>query len=181
MNIKSKEALAELELNKHIIFRNYATPPDISLFYKAYKTQEDVTNSEDGKPLGSMKIAPQYFFEDKTVDNFYKECSSVYNVQTTLLLLEGAGGGSPTTRHSDEADVIHWQCMGKSEWTMYDNPTKGSETKFILNAGDVVWFKKHQDHSVQNLENKVSIIFMENNILKDFLTKQYAAVGKVFE
>ena len=71
--------------------------------------------------------------------------------------------------------------MGKSEWTFYDNPTEGTETKFILNAGDVVWFKKGKNHSVQNLEDKFSIIFNEKNILKDFLVKQYAAVGKEFK
>lgn len=180
MNINSKEALEELESNRYIVFRNYADPPSMSLFDKAYQIKENVTNSDDGKPLGSMKTVPEYFFENESVNNFYKECSSVYDVQTTLLLIEGKGGGSPTTKHSDLADVIHWQCSGKSEWTFYDHPTKGAETKIIMNAGDVIWFKKHQDHSVQNLEDKVSIIFMENNILKDFLTKQYAAAGKEF-
>jgi hypothetical protein len=180
MKIHSEEAFEELESNRYIIFRNYATPPDSALFKKAYELRSDVTNSQDGKPLGSMKALPEYFFENKVVDDFYKECSGVYNVDTTLLLIEGKGKGSPTTRHSDLADVIHWQCSGKSEWTFYDNPTEGSDTKIIMNAGDVMWFKKHQDHSVQNLEDKFSIIFMENNILKDFLTKQYAAAGKVF-
>lgn len=181
MRINSKEARAELEANRYVIFRNYATPPDASLFDKAYKEKENVTNSDDGKPLGSMKTIPEYFFKDKNVDAFYNECSSIYDVKTTLLLIEGKGGGSPTTKHSDLADVIHWQCSGKSEWTFYDNPSEGTETKIIMNAGDAIWFKKHQDHSVQNLEDKVSIIFMENNILKDFLTKQYAAAGKDFK
>jgi hypothetical protein len=181
MKINSKEALESLNANKYIVFRNYATPPEASLFDKAYAKKENVTNSDDGKPLGSMKTVPKYFFENESVSNFYNECSSLYGVDTTLLLIEGKGGGSPTTKHSDLADVIHWQCSGQAEWTFYDNPVKGSETKIIMNAGDAIWFKKNQDHSVQNLTDKVSIIFMENNILKDFLTKQYAAAGKVFE
>jgi hypothetical protein len=180
MRINSKESIKELESNGYILFRNYATPPEKSLFDKAYQETEDVTNSDDGKPLGPMKKVPEYFFENKMVDDFYKECAGVYNVDTTLLLIEGKGGGSPTTKHSDLADVIHWQCSGKSEWTFYDNPKEGLETKLIMNAGDVMWFKKNQDHSVQNLEDKFGIIFMENDILKDFLTKQYAAAGKVF-
>jgi hypothetical protein len=181
MRINSEEARAELEANKYVIFKNYATPPDISLFNKAYAFQESVTNLEDGKPLGPMKTIPEYFFEDKGVNDFYNECLSIYGEKTTMLLIEGKGWGSPTTKHSDLADVIHWQCGGSSEWTFYDIPTKGSETKLIMSAGDVIWFKKNQDHSVQNLEDKVSIIFMENNILKDFLTKQYAAAGKEFK
>lgn len=181
MKLNSKEAKALLEENNYVVFRNYATPPLRSLFDKAYAKTESVNNSDDGKPLGSMKTIPEYFFENKNVSNFYDECSSIYGVDTTLLLIEGKGGGSPTTKHSDLADVIHWQCSGQSEWTFYNRPTEGSETKVIMNSGDAIWFKKHQDHSVQNLTDKVSIIFMENNILKDFLTKQYAAAGKEFK
>jgi hypothetical protein len=182
MKISSEEARVILDTNNYVVFRNYATPPARSLFDKAYEQKENVTNSDDGKPLGSMKVVPEYFFEDANVDNFYNECSSLYGIKTTLLLIEGVGGGSPTTKHSDENDVIHWQCMGKSEWTFYDNPTDSIqfETKIILNAGDVVWFKKGKNHSVQNLEDKFSIIFNEKNILKDFLVKQYAAAGREF-
>lgn len=181
MKIGSNEALELLNKNNYVVFKNYVKPPDVSLFNKAYETIEVVTNSDDGKPLGPMKAMPEYFFEDKNVSNFYDECSSFYNSRTTLLLIEGKGGGSPTTRHSDLNDVIHWQCLGKSEWTFYDNPTEGSETKVIMNAGDVIWFKKDKDHSVQNLEDKFAIIFMEKNILRDFLIKQYAAAGREFK
>lgn len=181
MKINSEEARAQFEANGYVIFRNYATPPDASLFNQVYKRRKNVTNSEDGKSLGSMKIVPEYFFEDNGVSDFYNECLSIYGKKTTMLLIQGKGLADPTTRHSDLADVIHWQCSGLSEWTFYDHPAEGSETKIIMNSGDAIWFKKNQDHSVQNLEDKVSIIFMENNILKDFLTKQYAAAGKVFE
>lgn len=181
MKLNSKEAKALLHENNYVVFRNYATPPSRSLFDKAYEKIDSVTNSDDGKPLGPMKTVPEYFFEDENVSNFYDECSELYNSKTTLLLIEGKGLGSPTTRHSDLNDVIHWQCLGKSEWTFYDNPTEGSETKVIMNAGDVIWFKKDKDHSVQNLEDKFAIIFMEKNILRDFLIKQYAAAGREFK
>jgi hypothetical protein len=181
MRINSEEARTKLETNSYVVIKNYATPPDALLFNKAYAFQENVKNLEDGKPLGPMKTIPEYFFENESVNNFYNECLSIYGEKTTMLLIEGKAWGSPTTRHSDEADVIHWQCSGSSEWTFYDHPEKGFETKIILSSGDVIWFKKHQDHSVQNLEDKVSIIFMENNILRDFIAKQYAAVGKEFK
>ena len=180
MKINSQEAREIFDLNHYVIFRNYLDVPDISLFDEAYQQKADVSNSNDSKPLGSMKIVPEYFFKDKNVINFYDECSSLYNVKTTLLMLEGTGGGSPTSRHSDQSDVIHWQCGGQSEWIFYDLPTKGSETKFIMNSGDVIWFQKDRDHSVQNLKDKVSIIFNEKNYLRDFIKKQYAAVGLEF-
>lgn len=51
MKINSEEARTILDTNDYVVFRNYATPPDASLFDKAYKQKEDVTNSDDGKPL----------------------------------------------------------------------------------------------------------------------------------
>ena len=180
MKINSEEARTIVDSNKYLVFRNYGTPPTRSLFEKAYGPQQKVMDSR-GYDFGSMRMLPEYFFENENVSNFINECSNTYGVKTTPLIIEGQAEGQGTKKHSDEADVIHWQCMGKSEWTMYDNPTEGTETKFILNAGDVVWFKKHQNHSVQNLESKFSIIFMSNDILKEFLIKKYAAVGKEFK
>jgi len=179
MKINFQEAREIFDLNHYVIFRNYLDAPDISLFNISYQQTTDVINSEDNKPLGSLKIVPEYFFKDKNVNSFYDECSSLYDVKTTLLMLEGSGGRT-TTRHSDQSDVIHWQCVGQSEWTFYDLPTKGSETKFIMNSGDVLWFQKDRDHSVQNLKDKFSIVFNEKNYLRDFIKKQYAAVGLEF-
>ena len=191
MKINSEEARGLFDANNYLVFRNYATPPATSLFYKAYekntpyelnKPYEKKEHFIDsyGKNLGPMMSLPEYFFEDENVNNFYNECSDLYGVKTTLLLIEGRAVGSPTSRHCDASDVIHWQCMGKSEWTFYDNPTEGVETKIILNAGDIMWFKKDKDHSVVNLEDKFSIIFMASDALRNFLIKQFAAAGKEF-
>lgn len=175
MRISSKEAREILDADNFVLFRNYATPPDVSLFYKAYTEPEYVTGSD----LGPMKILPKYFFENKNVSNFYDECSNLYGVNTTLLLISGVKSENITEKHSDESDVIHWQCIGQSEWTMYDNP-KGSKTKFILNAGDIVLFKESQYHSVKNLQTKFSIIFNSNNILRDSIKKRYSDLGIQF-
>jgi len=179
MKINSKEARASLDANNYVVFRNYATPPDGSLFDKAYGPKSEVLD-DSGFDYGPMRIMPEYFFEDENVSNFYNECSDTYGVKTTALLIEGNVWGKGTDKHSDLSDVLHWQCSGKSEWTFYDNPKKGSKIKVILSAGDIIWFKKDQDHSVQNLESKRSIIFMSSNILKDFLVKKYAAAGREF-
>lgn len=180
MEINSEETRTIVNSNKYLVFRNYGTPPHRYLFDQAFGKKETIMDNE-GQDFGPMRMLPEYFFENENVSNFINECSNTYGVKTTPLLIEGKAEGQGTKKHSDEADVIHWQCLGKSEWTMYDNPTEGTETKFILNAGDVVWFKKHQDHSVQNLEDKFSIIFMSNDVLKAFLIKKYAAVGKEFK
>jgi hypothetical protein len=180
MKINSKEAREELELNNFVIFRNYATPPDVSLFYKAFGAKKELL-ADDGFDYGPMRVMPEYFFYHKDVSDFYDECSEVFGEKTTPLLIEGHSKGKGTDRHHDLADVIHWQCSGQSEWTFYDNPTDGSETKIILNGGDIIWFKKNNDHSVENLKDKQSIIVMSSNILKDFLVKKYAEAGREFK
>jgi hypothetical protein len=180
MKINSKEASAVLEQNKYVVFRNYLTPPEGFLFDKAYGPKSEVLD-ESGSDYGPMRMMPEYFFENKNVSDFYDECSSLYGVKTTPLLIEGNVYGKGTDRHSDLSDVLHWQCSGKSEWTFYDNPQNGSTTKVLLASGDIIWFKKDQDHSVENLDTKRSIIFMSTNILKDFLVKKYAEVGREFK
>lgn len=180
MKINSEEARALLDLNNYVIFRNYATPPDASLFKEAFGAKKELLDS-DGFDYGPMKIMPSHFFEIENVDNFYNECVEVFGAKTTPLLIEGNTKGKGTDKHSDLADVIHWQCKGESEWTFYDNPETGVETKITLTAGDAIWFKKDNDHSVENLKDKYSIIVMSTNILKDFLVKKYAEAGREFK
>jgi tRNA G10 N-methylase Trm11 len=178
MKINSKEARAILELNNFVIFKNYLNPPEKNLFEKAYAEKKSVEH-DDGYNYGPMAIMPKYFFEVKSVNDFYNECSNLYGVETSLLLISG-NADQGTNRHSDQSNVIHWQCAGKSEWTFYNNPEPNIETKIILNAGDVIWFKKDKDHSVKNLQFKYSIIFNEVELLKNFLTKKYAESGMEF-
>jgi hypothetical protein len=178
MKINSEEARAILDLNNFVVFKNYFNPPEQELFDKVYETKRSVKHN-DGYNYGAMAKMPKYFFKNENVKNFYKECSDLYGVETDLLLIDG-NPGQGTSRHSDQSNVLHWQCTGESEWTFYDNPEPGVETKVLLNAGDIIWFKKDNDHSVKNLKLKYSIIFNEVELLKRFLTKKYAENGMEF-
>ena len=180
MKINSQEARKILDLNNFVIFKNYLNPPDKHLFDKAYQPERQVRHS-DGHYYGSMAIMPENFFENKSVNDFYNECSDLYGVKTTLLLISGDPKNKGTSRHSDQSNVLHWQCFGKSQWTFYDNPEIGVETKVMLNAGDIIWFKKDNDHSVRNIGYKYSIIFNEVELLKNFLIKKYSENGMKFE
>jgi hypothetical protein len=180
MKINSKEARAEIDANNYVIFRNYAPTPDASLFREAFGAKKELLDS-DGFDYGPMKIMPDRFFEEKSVYDFYNECVEVFGEKTTPLIIEGNAKGKGTDRHHDLADVIHWQCNGESEWIFYDIPEPGAETKIQLSDGDVIWFKKHNDHSVENIRDKYSIIVMSTNILKDFLVKKYAEAGREFK
>lgn len=179
MKINSEEARAILDLNNFVIFKNYLNPPDKYLFDNVYRPKDEIRHS-DGHNYGSMAIMPEIFFKNKSVNDFYNECSDLYGVKTALLLISGNSKGHGTARHSDQSNVLHWQCVGKSEWTFYDNPVPNAETKVILNAGDIIWFKKDNDHSVRNLGDKYSIVFNEVELLKNFLIKKYSENGMEF-
>lgn len=187
MKINSEETRRIFDANNYVVIKNYAAQLESFLFNKVYEKNERVLDHFGGD-YSSIKIVPKYFFENKDVDNFYNECLSIYDKENTYYIING-DKGSGTSRHSDMADVIHWQCVGQSEWTMYEGLIEDSQerqniekesTKIILNPGDVIWFKKNQEHSVVNLENKFSIIFMSNEILKNFIAKKYAEIGKEF-
>jgi hypothetical protein len=180
MKINSQEAREILDLNNFVIFENYLNPPEKYLFDKAYAEKKSVEHN-DGYNYGPMAIMPENFFENKSVNDFYNECSDLYGVKTSLLLISGNSKGQSTARHSDQSNVLHWQCVGSSEWTFYNNPEIGVETKVMLNAGDIIWFKKDNDHSVRNLENKYSIVFNEVELLKNFLIKKYSDNGLEFK
>jgi hypothetical protein len=136
MKINSKEARVILDLNNFVIFKNYLTPPEKDLFDKAYAEKKSVEHN-DGYNYGPMAKMPEYFFNIESVNNFYNECSDLYGVKTDLLLIRG-NADQGTNRHSDQSNVVHWQCAGQSEWTFYDNPKPGAETKVMLNAGDII-------------------------------------------
>ena len=135
-----------------------------------------------------MNSVPSVFFENENVSRFYNECTEIYKDPNTFYAFSVPA--DTTERHSDLADVIHWQCSGVSEWVMYEglvafdderkNIEKKSET-VRLNPGDVIWFKAGQEHMVINLEPKYSIIFMSNTDLKDFISKKYTEAGMSFE
>ena len=187
MNITSKEARDIFDSKNYVVLRNYIKPLDVSLFKNIYDNKMPVIDSH-GYDYSSMHPVPRHFFENESVVRFYDECVSIYKDPNTFYAFSVPA--DTTERHSDLADVIHWQCSGTSEWVMYEglvafgderkNIEKKSET-IKLHPGDVIWFKAGQEHMVVNLESKYSIIFMSNTDLKNFISKKYAEAGMSFE
>jgi mannose-6-phosphate isomerase-like protein (cupin superfamily) len=61
---------------------------------------------------------------------------------------------SGTYQHTDPHDVIHWQCRGASEWFMGDDMKP-----VLLEPGDLIWFAANTKHKIENLTEKMSLIF----------------------
>lgn len=182
------KAKIEFDTNNYVVFKNAMPDLPESIFKNFYKNVVSVID-EFNHDYSSMQIAPDYFFQNAGVQEFYNKCIKMYTDPNTFYIFEATKGGK-TERHSDRADVVHWQCSGKSVWTMYKglvafedegkNIEKESE-EITLNAGDVIWFKSSQEHSVKSLTDKYSMIFMSNTDLKDFIKKQYDKAGIEFE
>lgn len=62
---------------------------------------------------------------------------------------------SGTSFHTDPCDILHWQCRGATEWVIGKN-----KDIFILEPGDLLWFKSETLHKTENLTEKYSLIFM---------------------
>jgi hypothetical protein len=175
MNIDQARDL--IKEKNYVVFKNNLESPDLSLFVNLYKNKTDVYDTP-ARNYSNIKIASGSFLENSSVNQFYSKCLEVYGEPNTFYTFEGAANTGSDT-HTDSADVIHWQCYGKSEWTLY-NGIENSE-KIILEPGDVIWFKQGQRHSTFNLEPKMSLIFMSNEDLKKIIVEKYIQAGLDFE
>ena len=171
---QAKDVIKE---KNYVVFKNNLESPDLSLFTDLYKNRTEVLDAY-AKNYSNIKIASGGFLENPSVKEFYSKCLEIYGEPNTFYTFEGAKNSGSNT-HSDSADVIHWQCHGKSEWTLYDDTSE--PVKIILEPGDVIWFKKGQKHSTFNLEPKMSLIFMSNEDLKKLISKTYTQSGLIFE
>ncbi len=93
------------------------------------------------------------------INSFLLECLDAYpeSIDTYMLYMIKGYGFSGSPRHQDPTDVIHWQCVGSSNWIIEDDSESIHE--IVLNPGDVLWFKKYAFHSVSNSDIKYGVVF----------------------
>lgn len=81
------------------------------------------------------------------------------------------GGEKPGEAHHDERETIFWQCIGSSEWTVYEDPTESKyevsslkiKNQFVLNPGDILYLKNKGIHSVKNYGPRAAIALAPMN------------------
>lgn len=181
--LTSAAALSSLNDNNYVVFRNYMDKMDESLITNIFKSKQKIYD-QNGNNLECIRLVPQSLMSNDNVNKFYSECFSIYGDNNTFYVIEGVKSKEiATEKHHDLSDVIHWQCVGQSEWTIYNGlytESKDDFVKVILNAGDVIWFKEGLEHQVINKQDKFSIIFMSNKNLKNHIEKIYKNNGLSF-
>lgn len=56
-------------------------------------------------------------------------------------------------KHHDDCEVIFWQCIGQTEWTV------GENDKYILCPGDCIYIPKGTMHEVKSLSPRMGVSF----------------------
>jgi len=133
----------------YLIIKDYPleVPPE-SKFIELYKGFRQGLSS-----VPDNLIADEY----SSFHKLHQECLKIYGHEPNSYFTIEGKSGSGTERHFDGCDVIHWQCHGQSEWTLESD---GETEVVVLNAGDIIWFKRGVHHTVMNLTDKFSVIFM---------------------
>ena len=58
-------------------------------------------------------------------------------------------------KHNDNEDVLNWQVIGNTKWTIWDKETK----EYILEPGDFIYVPKGMDHNTEVLMPRASVSF----------------------
>jgi mannose-6-phosphate isomerase-like protein (cupin superfamily) len=63
---------------------------------------------------------------------------------------------SGITKHTDTTDTIHWNTVGATIWTLYQN---GQANEYLVEPGDIVYIKYGTEHGVESLTPRAGIVF----------------------
>jgi len=64
-------------------------------------------------------------------------------------------GAGTFGKHNDNEDVLNWQVIGNTKWTIWDKETK----EYILEPGDFIYVPKGMDHNTEVLMPRASVSF----------------------
>ena len=64
-------------------------------------------------------------------------------------------GAGTFGRHNDNEDVLNWQVIGNTKWTIWDKEAK----QYILEPGDFIYIPKKMDHNTEVLMPRASVSF----------------------
>jgi hypothetical protein len=82
-----------------------------------------------------------------------------FNGDLTAAYINFVGNIHDVNIHSDERDMIYWQCIGSSEWKVYLDKEDQSPRSYILNPGDVLVSPAETLHSVIADMPRAALVF----------------------
>jgi len=136
---------------EYAVYRNWSQPtPTWTEFENLY----NIVRQSGRISIKGLDITKEMEFFQKSAIEAYPD------IEYELFAMEAESfrnldpSNSGTYQHTDPHDVIHWQCRGASEWFM------GEEMQsFILEPGDLIWFKAGTKHKIENITEKYALIF----------------------
>jgi len=136
---------------EYLLVRNWHQPTPFQVeFRELFDTEKSV-----GRTSIKNKILKNEF------KFFLDECLEAYPIiDYEYYLMESRtfrnmDKNSGTEFHVDESDVLHWQCRGATQWIIGKN-----KDSFMLEPGDLLWFRANTEHSTENITEKYSLIFL---------------------
>lgn len=87
-------------------------------------------------------------YYDGDYNQFVCTCNSLWHIQGLRFSL----GGNVINHHKDPCDVLYWQMLGSSYWTINE------EKEYKLNPGDLFFVSKNATHGIRQDEPRVAIL-----------------------
>jgi mannose-6-phosphate isomerase-like protein (cupin superfamily) len=159
---------AEIRKTSKDAYRIFKNPlsklPDLNAFVqhkeKSLGTGNIVMPSTNMSAIYSASTKQEQFYE---IFNGYEEFvasieaarNKMHIYETTIFFSDSLDSNKGFTRHYDQHDIYHWNCIGKAHWTVWDKKNDNKTSfEFILNEGDVVYIPSRFHHQVQSLTEK---------------------------
>ena len=79
-----------------------------------------------------------------------------FNITTAHLYISLSKNSKTSGKHRDGAFVWYWQCIGKTQWIIYENE---KEFTYELSPGDIIYVPRGVYHSVFPLTPRAGISF----------------------
>ena len=59
-------------------------------------------------------------------------------------------------KHTDTTDTIHWQAVGATIWTLFQD---GEAHEYLVEPGDIVFIKYGTEHEVESITPRAGIVY----------------------
>jgi hypothetical protein len=152
-------------------------------FNKIPLWEKFVEHREDGEKKSALKMLGRddliiMFALDKNDEQLYEFFNGLegfvysvkktfgndsFNVGPSFIVSKSLEDSAP--RHNDPGEVIHWNCVGKSSWTLWENHPEDDRpnddddhVNLILEEGDVIFLPDRIWHKVRSLTEKRAAI-----------------------
>lgn len=119
--------------------------------------QEGVTNIGtirfyDPLTMSIGRVTREHFPQLQTMSDTLQEFGE--DIEGGISVISLTTAERSTGKHCDNKDVVFWQCIGKTEWTVW---YKEEEFVYILEPGDVIYIPRLTMHQVVSIEPRASI------------------------